>query len=110
MHPSSGGGIGWPGTSCAAGAGLARDPVAAPRSAREGLFPSLPFEHSESLADQARAVALTGALGNESWMHFARQHYDIIARFGRFPHRNAALGRESTAEELGFLAGSAGGF
>ena len=79
-------------------------------SAREGLFLSLPFEHSESLADQARAVALTRALGNESWMRFARQHSDIIARFGRFPHRNAALGRASTAEELAFLTGSGSSF
>lgn len=74
-------------------------------SARECLFLSLPFEHSESLADQARAMALTRALGEESWIRFAQKHYDIIVRFGRFPHRNAALGRVSTAEELAFLAG-----
>ena len=46
----------------------------------ERLFLSLPFEHSESLADQARAVELTRALGEESWARFARQHHEIIAR------------------------------
>lgn len=74
-------------------------------SAGEALFLSLPFEHSESLADQARAVALTAALGDDGWSRFARAHYDIIARFGRFPHRNAVLGRASTDEERAFLAG-----
>ncbi len=68
------------------------------------LFLYLPFEHSESLADQDRAVALTAALGDAGWTEFARRHRDVIARFGRFPHRNAVLGRASTAEELAVLA------
>lgn len=72
------------------------------------VFFYLPFEHAETQADQTRAVALTTAIGDEAYTKFARLHADIIARFGRFPHRNAALGRESTAEETAFL--EAGGF
>ncbi len=68
----------------------------------------LPFEHSEDPADQDRAVALMTPLSDESYLRYARIHRDIIARFGRFPHRNIAMGRESTAEELTFLA--EGGF
>lgn len=66
-------------------------------------FLYLPFEHSESLADQERSVALFEALGDENSLDYAVRHRDIIVRFGRFPHRNAILGRESTAEELIFL-------
>jgi uncharacterized protein (DUF924 family) len=62
----------------------------------------LPFMHSESLADQERSVILNEALGEDS-IKWARHHHDIIARFGRFPHRNAILGRESTPEEEAFL-------
>lgn len=75
------------------------------------LFFYLPFEHSEALADQDRCLALCRALDEESgsaWSRWAELHRDIIVRFGRFPHRNACLGRASTAEELAFLA--AGGF
>jgi uncharacterized protein (DUF924 family) len=68
------------------------------------LFLYLPFEHSEDRADQALAVALIDRLGNASWGDFARAHQAIIVRFGRFPHRNAVLGRTSTAEETAFLA------
>jgi uncharacterized protein (DUF924 family) len=71
-------------------------------SAERRLFFYLPFEHSEEIADQDRSVALTAALGNADWAEFARKHRDVIARFGRFPHRNAALGRESTAAEIAF--------
>jgi uncharacterized protein (DUF924 family) len=67
----------------------------------------LPFMHSENLADQARSLALNAPLGNDS-ARFAAHHHGIVARFGRFPHRNAVLGRTSTPEELAFLA--AGGF
>jgi uncharacterized protein (DUF924 family) len=67
----------------------------------------LPFSHSEDLADQERAVALIRALDEES-VRYAEQHRDIIRRFGRFPHRNAILGRISTAEEQAFL--DQGGF
>jgi len=62
----------------------------------------LPFMHSESLADQERSVTLNEALGEDS-IKWARHHHDIIVRFGRFPHRNAVLGRETTPEEEAFL-------
>ncbi|HLY80450.1 MAG TPA: DUF924 family protein [Caulobacteraceae bacterium] len=72
----------------------------------------LPFEHAEALADQDHAIALfeamkaeTGDPGNLKW---ALIHRDVIARFGRFPHRNHALGRETTPEEQAFL--DEGGF
>lgn len=71
------------------------------------LFFYLPLSHSELLADQERALALNRALGDTSTAH-AQNHLDIVARFGRFPHRNAMLGRASTAEEEAFL--QAGGF
>ncbi len=67
----------------------------------------LPFSHSEDLADQERAVALIGELDEES-VRYAACHRDIIRRFGRFPHRNAVLGRITTAEERIFL--DQGGF
>jgi uncharacterized protein (DUF924 family) len=63
-------------------------------------FCYLPFQHSEAMEDQDRAVALMQALGDPKW---ALHHRDIIRRFGRFPHRNAALGREGTPEERAFL-------
>ncbi|KFG69079.1 DUF924 family protein [Microvirga sp. BSC39] len=63
----------------------------------------LPFMHSESLADQERSVALNEALGEEDSVKYAHHHHDIVARFGRFPHRNAILGRETTPEEEAFL-------
>lgn len=73
----------------------------------ERMFLYLPFEHSEDLAAQRRSLRLFATLAEESGAvdnyDYARRHYDIIARFGRFPHRNAALGRESTAPELEFL-------
>ncbi|WP_140984127.1 DUF924 family protein [Asticcacaulis tiandongensis] len=67
----------------------------------------LPLVHSESLANQERAVKLYEPLG-EDWLPHAIDHRDIIARFGRFPHRNPLLGRETTPEETAFL--NAGGF
>ncbi|HWS77976.1 MAG TPA: DUF924 family protein [Thermomonas sp.] len=73
------------------------------------MFFYLPFEHSEDLADQQRAVALFTALGNDNLLGYANAHRDVIARFGRFPHRNAALGRSNTEEEQGWLA-AGGGF
>ncbi len=73
----------------------------------ERLFVYLPFEHSEALADQERACELTSPLQafpeTADAYAYAVAHRDIIARFGRFPHRNALLGRESTAEEIEFL-------
>lgn len=65
----------------------------------------LPFMHSEDLADQDRSIALYEALGLETQLKFAHLHRDPIARFGRFPHRNAVLGRETTAAEQAFLEG-----
>jgi uncharacterized protein (DUF924 family) len=66
-------------------------------------FLYLPFEHSENRADQEYCVALFQTGGDAEDVKWAMQHRDIIARFGRFPHRNAVLGRESTPEELAFL-------
>lgn len=71
------------------------------------LFFYLPLSHSELLADQQRALALNRALG-EPYASHAQGHLDIIARFGRFPHRNPMLGRQTSAEEAAFL--QAGGF
>ena len=68
----------------------------------------LPFEHSEDLADQERGIALYKAAGDADGLKWAELHADIIRRFGRFPHRNAVLGRTSTPEEQAFLDG--GGF
>ncbi|MDC0670758.1 DUF924 family protein [Nannocystis radixulma] len=70
----------------------------------ERLFLYLPLEHSEELADQERCVELMRALDETPlWHDYAVRHRDVIARFGRFPHRNAVLGRDSTAEECEFL-------
>jgi uncharacterized protein (DUF924 family) len=68
----------------------------------------LPFEHSEAPADQDRAVQLFETLGDAEYLRYAILHRDIIARFGRFPHRNLVLGRISTAAEKEFL--ETGGF
>ena len=68
----------------------------------------LPFEHSENLADQERCVALNRAAEDADGVKWAELHADIIRRFGRFPHRNKALGRATTPEEQAFL--DAGGF
>jgi uncharacterized protein (DUF924 family) len=67
------------------------------------VFLYLPFEHSEDLADQERSVELTAALGDEEYARYAVLHRDVIKRFGRFPHRNAMLGRTPTLEEIKFL-------
>ncbi|HEX5507550.1 MAG TPA: DUF924 family protein [Pseudolabrys sp.] len=72
----------------------------APSELRDFFY--LPFMHSESLADQERSVALYRAAGLEN-LKYAEQHADIIRRFGRFPHRNAILGRTATPEEQAFL-------
>ena len=72
----------------------------------------LPFEHHEDAASQARAVApfdrLATETGDREGLDYARLHAGLIARFGRFPHRNPVLGREPTAEETAYLA--RGGF
>ena len=73
------------------------------------FFFYLPFEHSEALADQQRAVDLFTALGDANLLGYAVAHRDVIARFGRFPHRNAALGRINTPDEQAWLD-AGGGF
>jgi uncharacterized protein (DUF924 family) len=70
---------------------------------QQRAFIYLPFQHSEALADQARSVGLFTALGNPLNLDYAIRHQDVIERFGRFPHRNEILGRDSTAEEEAFL-------
>lgn len=85
-------------------------------------FVYLPFEHSEDLAAQEESVRLYAALAEEAGdasphrdalagaLDYARRHRDIVARFGRFPHRNAILGRESSEEESAFLRLPGSGF
>jgi uncharacterized protein (DUF924 family) len=63
----------------------------------------LPFEHSEDMTDQERGVALYKAAGDDDGLKWANMHADIIRRFGRFPHRNKALGRATTPDEQKFL-------
>ena len=94
---------------------FATDPLARAVTSRailngfDGAYPDmrgffyLPFEHSEDLADQERGLTLYKATGDDDGLKWAEIHADIIRRFGRFPHRNAALGRVSTPEEQKFL-------
>jgi uncharacterized protein (DUF924 family) len=76
-------------------------------TAHHRAFAYLPFEHDETLASQHESLRLFKQLetepGGESYYRFAVRHAEIIERFGRFPHRNALLGRPSTAEEIAFL-------
>ena len=76
----------------------------------EKVFAYLPFEHSENLADQETCLALFRALephdAKAEWVDYAVQHRDIIREFGRFPHRNAILGRRNTPAEEAWLASS----
>jgi uncharacterized protein (DUF924 family) len=67
-------------------------------------FLYMPFMHSETLADQDRSLALLAAAGLDSNLKWAHHHRDIVGRFGRFPHRNAILGRQNTPEEKEWLA------
>jgi uncharacterized protein (DUF924 family) len=82
-------------------------------TAFERMFAYLPFEHSEMLADQVFSVTLfedlREALGADT-VDYAARHRDVIQRFGRFPHRNAALGRDSTPGEIAWLAQPGSGF
>jgi uncharacterized protein (DUF924 family) len=82
------------------------DHLAAPSLSTFWLI--MPFEHAEDLDAQWRCIGLFQAMGVNSMTYWAKMHLDIIARFGRFPHRNAILGRPSTPEEIRFLA--EGGF
>jgi uncharacterized protein (DUF924 family) len=70
---------------------------------RERRFFYLPFMHSEHLPDQERCVQLARGYGDDEFTRFAEQHAGIVRRFGRFPHRNAMLGRSTSAEERAFL-------
>lgn len=72
-------------------------------SEEERQFLYMPLMHSESLETQEQGIAFFGELGNAVALDYAHQHRDIIARFGRFPHRNAALERATTPEESAFL-------
>lgn len=74
------------------------------------VFFYLPFEHSENLADQNRAVSLITALGDETYTKYAEAHRDVIVEFGRFPHRNEILGRTSTPAEQRYLEKPDSGF
>lgn len=74
-------------------------------SDQQRLFLFLPLMHSENLDDQNASVALFAAAGMET--RWAEHHRQIVQRFGRFPHRNASLGRQSTSEELAYLASDA---
>ena len=80
----------------------------------ERWFLYMPFEHAESMDAQARSLALFGALaaetGLDSPLDWAQKHADVIRRFGRYPHRNALLGRASTPEEVAFLQTPGSGF
>ena len=78
------------------GADLAVDPVRRP-------FFYLPFMHSESPSSTSEAVRLYTALGDAEQLDYERKHRDVIARFGRFPFRNKALGRVSTPEEVAYM-------
>jgi len=88
----------------------ARDLALAPM---ERWFVYMPFEHSERLVDQYESVRLFERLaadGLDAPLDWARRHFDVVARFGRFPHRNAILGRESTPEEAEYLKQPGSGF
>jgi uncharacterized protein (DUF924 family) len=88
----------------------ARDLALAPA---ERWFVYMPFEHSERLLDQYESVRLFERLaadGLEAPLDWARRHFDVIRQFGRFPHRNAILGRTSTPEEVEFLKQPGSGF
>lgn len=80
----------------------------------EQFFVYLPFEHAEDIAMQERCLELTAAMpqgkSENSPYHWAKQHYDIIAKFGRFPHRNEILGRTNTPDEEAYLAQPNSGF
>lgn len=76
----------------------------------ERAFLYLPFEHSENMEDQARSVGLMSRLEGDDLTKYAVAHCELIERFGRFPHRNAVLGRENTPEEAAYLAEPGAGF
>jgi uncharacterized protein (DUF924 family) len=94
---------------------FAGDALALQAAREQRVFAYLPFEHDETLASQDRSVALFAALAAqapqlEENLRYAHKHRDVILQFGRFPHRNAALGRSSSADEAAYLAQPGAGF
>lgn len=79
-------------------------------SVDQRAFVYLPFEHSEDLVDQQRSVELFEALGDAEYLDYAQRHLAVIQEFGRFPHRNAFLGRQTTDAELDYLSKPGAGF
>jgi uncharacterized protein (DUF924 family) len=77
---------------------------------RQRAFVLLPFMHAESAAMQHESVRLFTALGEENNLKFAREHAEVIERFGRFPRRNAALGRTNTPDEEAYIVSTQGAF
>lgn len=75
-------------------------------SNEQNSFLYMPFMHSEDMADQALSIKLFEQSGLEGSIRFAQHHHDIVQRFGRFPHRNKILGRQSRGEEIAYLASS----
>jgi uncharacterized protein (DUF924 family) len=73
-------------------------------STERRVFAYLPFEHAEDAVAQAESIRLFEALGNAEYLAYAHDHAEVIARFGRFPSRNAALGRQSTTAEREYLS------
>jgi uncharacterized protein (DUF924 family) len=71
-----------------------------PLEPQERGFVYMPFQHSENLDDQNRSILLFTALGDDYQLRYAKLHHDVIERFGRFPHRNAILGREPRPDEV----------
>ncbi|WP_116652333.1 DUF924 family protein [Pelagibacterium sediminicola] len=69
------------------------------------LFLYMPFQHAESLVIQEESVRLFKGLGDDDYLPYAIEHHEIIEKFGRFPLRNKALGRDSTPEEIAYIAG-----
>lgn len=90
--------------------GLAQEAIAAGDDLKlpdqQRLFLYMPFMHSESLAIQDQSILVFTALGGAENLDYAKRHHALIERFGRFPKRNEALGRDSTAEELAYMAGT----
>ena len=74
------------------------------------VFCYMPLEHSEDIEDQHDAVRLISAIEDDSYTRFAEAHRDVIAEFGRFPHRNALLGRPSSRAEVAYLSKKGAGF
>ena len=79
-------------------------------STLQRVFVYLPFEHAEDLAMQHESLRLFEQLGDAGFLDYARRHAVVVERFGRFPHRNAILGRASTPEEIEYLKQPGSGF